>query len=287
MKAGGTRRSDRITLELPIQVSGTDGMGKGFMQDTRTLVLSRHGAKIVLRCKLVPEQELNIRSHRTGKEADVRVVGQIGGGPEGYFYGVEFLDPGVNLWDIEFPPLVESEKAVARVLLECVRCHTRELTYLNEFEAEVFEANACLSRHCRRCTDTSLWKQSLAQPPSEQIPLPVSPQAAPETTATPPPRTENERKEVRVSLKISACIRSARSGEEVVVTENISRGGFCFRSPKQYAEGSFIEVAVPYSRGVGNIFAPAWIEHAEELPAEGVTLYGVSYVRVHKGWPGG
>lgn len=286
MEQERTRRSDRVTLELSIQVSGTDGLGRGFMEETQTLVLSRHGAKILLTRKLVPDQEINLHCHRTGKEADVRIVGQIGSGSEGHHYGVEFLDPDINLWDIEFPPLSESEKAVTRVLLECVRCHSRELTYLNEFEAEVFEANRCLSRPCKRCTDTSLWKASLAQAPSEQIPLPVEVKPAPEPPAAEPTRTRNERKEVRVSLKISACIRHAQLGEEVVITENVSRGGLRFKSPKGYTVGSVTEVAVPYSRGSGNIFTPARIEHAEQLPAEGLTLYGVAYIPVHKGWPG-
>ncbi len=286
MEAQRTRRSDRIVLELPIQVSGTDGLGHGFMEETRTLVLSRHGAKILGCHKLGPDQELSVRCHKTGKEVVARVVGQIGGGPGGYHYGVEFLDPDVNLWDIDFPPLVESEEAVARVLLECVRCHAQVLTYLNEFEAEVFEANGCLSRSCKRCTDTSIWKAATSQAPSEQIPLPVKLDPAPAAAPAVPLRTQNERKVVRVSLKITACIRHPQFGEEIVVTENVSRGGFRFKSPKCYSRDSIVEVAVPYSRGAGNIFTPARIEHAEQIPGEPLTSYGAAYIPVHKGWPG-
>lgn len=285
MEAPRVRRSDRITLELPIEVSGTDANGVGFVEDSKTAVISRHGAKILLKHALVPEQELTIRCRATGKESDARVVGKIGSGPKGYFYGIEFLDPKVNLWDIEFPPLAESEMAVARVLLECVRCHARELTYLDAPEAEVFEANQALSRHCTRCTDMSIWKLSSIQAPTEQIQLAIQPTTVPEPHAVAPARAQNERKVVRVSLKITACIRTW-FGEEVVTTGNVSRGGISFKSSMHYAEGSVVEVAVPYSPGTGNIFAPARVEHAEKLPAEGVTLYGVSYIPVHKGWPG-
>lgn len=263
-----------------------DGMGRGFVEPTRTLVLSRHGAKILLKRLLVPHQEVSIRCFETRKETDARIVGQIGKSSEGNFYGVEFLDPNVNVWDIEFPPLSESEKAVARVLLECVRCHTRELTYLNEFEAEVFEANRCLSRSCKRCTDTSVWKQSGAQPSAEQIALPVPASASPAPPAATPVRSQNERKEVRVGIEMTACLRHPQLGEEVIATENVSRSGFAFKSPKYYGANAVVEVAIPYSRGAGNIFTPARIEHIEELPAEGLTRYGVSYIRVHKGWPG-
>lgn len=263
-----------------------DELGHDFIEETRTLVLSRHGAKILSKRKLVPDQELSVRCHKTGKEVVGRVVGQIGGGSGGYHYGLEFLDPGVNLWDIDFPPLADSEEAVGRVLLECVRCHAQVLTYLSEFEAEVFEANGCLSRPCKRCTDTSVWKAPISRAPSEQIPLPVKVGAASPPSPAVPLRTQNERKELRVSLKIAACIRHPQFGEEIVVTENVSRGGFRFRSAKRYTLDSIVEVAVPYLRGGSNIFTPARIEHAEEVPGESVTSYGAAYVPVHKGWPG-
>jgi hypothetical protein len=286
MEAQRTRQSDRVTVELPIQLSGTDASGVGFVEDSRTAVISRHGAKILSKHTLVPEQELTIRCLATRKESDTRVVGKIGEGPEGYFYGVECLDPEVNLWDIEFPPLTESEIAVARVLLECVRCHTRELTYLDAPEAEVFEANQALSRACKRCTDMSIWKLSPVMPPTGQIHLPGPPQAISEPSSATPTRTQNERKEVRVHLAMTACIRHSYLGEEIVRTEDVSRGGFRFKSCNHYSQGSVIEVALPYSPGAANIFVPARIEHADELPAGGLTSYGVSYIHVHKGWAG-
>lgn len=286
METQRTRRSDRISLELPIQVSGTDGLGRGFMEETKTLVLSRHGAKILLSRKLAPDQEVSILCRTTGQEEAARVVGQIGGEANGFYYGMEFLNQEANVWDIEFPPLSESEAAVGRVLLECVRCHTRELTYLNEFEAEVFEANQCLSRSCKRCTDTSIWKHAPAQTESEQIPLPVQAHDVPPPAVETPLRTRNERKDIRVGLKIQACVRDAQRGEEIVGTENVSRAGFAFKSTRPYGEGMVVEVSVPYSRGAGNIFTPARIEHVEQISSEGLTLYGVSYIPVHKGWPG-
>jgi len=122
--------------------------------------------------------------------------------------------------------------------------------------------------------------------PSEQIPLPVSGEASPEPLLTPPARTANERRDLRISLRISACLRDRQGGEEIVVTENVSRAGFSFKSPKSYAVGSIIGVAVPFTREAGNIFTPARVEHAESSPGEQVTAYGVSYIRVHQGWPG-
>jgi len=41
------RRSGRIAKELPIVLLGTDTAGKVFAEETKTVVLSRHGAGVV------------------------------------------------------------------------------------------------------------------------------------------------------------------------------------------------------------------------------------------------
>ena len=104
--------------------------------------------------------------------------------------------------------------------------------------------------------------------------------------APPPRRTRNDRKHVRMDLRIDVCIRHPQRDEEVTVTENVSRGGFCFKSSRQYVEGWITDVALPYMLGSANIFAPARIVHAAKLPAEAVTVYGASYIPMHKAWSG-
>jgi len=281
------RRSDRISLAVPIQVAGTDAFGQDFKDDCRTIIVSRYGAKIAL-CRDVPAQEeVQVNCLSTGISAGARIVGLISSGDGVWHYGLEFLDPQVNVWGIEFPPLSESENAVARALLECGHCHAQELVYLGEFEAEVFEANKCLSRRCNRCTDTTVWKVASAEACDGESPSTAQPAVGPDSRSKAGLRTENERHTVRVSLKMAACIRSRQHGEEVVTTENVSRGGLRFRSPKRYAVGAEVEVAVPYSPGGCNIFAPARVQNAVPSVAGGPTAYGLSYIPVHKGWPTG
>lgn len=96
------RRSRRVPEEFPIQVAGTDTRGKGFVTESRTLLLSRHGAKILLVNQLAPEQEVHVYCSWTRKAGDARVVGLFGKQREGYSYGIEFLDQEVNLWDMAF-----------------------------------------------------------------------------------------------------------------------------------------------------------------------------------------
>ncbi len=260
MEPQDNRRNERVSLQVPIQVSGTDVAGRLFVEQTRTLAIGRYGAKIVLKRTLAPDQELSIRCVKTGKEADALVLGQAGRGPEGYHYGVTFVNPEVNIWGIEFPAATESGRAVARVLLECGHCHAREVACLNEFEAEVFEASLCLSRPCKRCGDTSVWKESAGQLPEQPVPLPVAPKPVQLPTPDSPPRTQNEREDIRVSLRMNACIRHPLYGEQIVATENVSRGGFRFKTSKVFPEGCRVEVALPYSPGAGNIFVSARVE---------------------------
>lgn len=285
MGTRGTRRSDRIYLRLPIQVSGTDCNNFAFADRTETLVISAHGALILLKRALVPEQELNVRFPATRREASARVVGQIGETPEGVCYGVEFLDANANLWEIDFPPLATSEDAVGRVLLECERCQMREVVYLNELEVEVFQVNRRLSRTCKRCGETSNWWEPVALGAAERAELADQMEAEAAAPPEPPRRTVNERKFGRVELKMGACIRHSQFGDEIATPENLSRGGLCFKSRKLYSMGAVIQIAVPYSEEGANIFAPAKIVRRMQTDEEGLHIYGVEYIAVHRGWP--
>lgn len=259
------RQSDRVSVELPIEVSGTDITPESFFDRTQTLVVGRHGGKIVLKRKLVVEQELTIRCLTSGREADAEIVGQLGEGPSGFVYGIRLLDPELNLWGIEFPPLDAAEAAVGRVLLECVGCKNREVTHLDEFELEVLEAKGFLRRQCKRCTDTSSWKKSFAE---EKEPQAVPP---------PPKEVKNRRRGIRRALRVTACVHSAQWGEDLVRTNDVSRGGLCFTSSKVYGVGTQIEVAVPHSPGGGNIFLSAVVVRSRSLPNEQTNIYGVAY----------
>lgn len=279
MQEKQVRRSDRVWLSVPIKVSGADFTGDAFVEQTKTLVISRHGATIVLSKKLNPEQGLTIRPLSAEKEAEFRVVGQMGGQAGSFIYGVALREQSLNVWHIEFPPLTESEKAVGRVLLECSHCQTREVTYLNELELEIFDANESIKRSCKSCASPTLWGPAMRELPVEPLPSQAQSSVVSAVTPVPQARTQEERKEIRTKLKMTVCIRQPGFGEEVTVTEDVSRAGLGFRSRKQYLEGSRIEIALPYRPEAGNIFVPARIAHVAELPGGEPTRYGARYVK--------
>lgn len=156
------RRSGRIAKELEIVLLGTDTTGKVFSEPTRTVVLSRHGAGIVSRHRFTPDDVLTLRLPDSSKEADVRLVGQIGGEPGHYVYGVAFIDADPHFWPMEFPPPESIESGSAPLVVECSICHERQNLEPHEIEEDVFSVNGNILRYCKGCGTSTPWKKAEA-----------------------------------------------------------------------------------------------------------------------------
>jgi PilZ domain-containing protein len=282
------RRSNRIELKLKIQVIGNDTAGKQFIDDARTLVISRYGAMIVLGRGLAPEDEIGVRCLETTKEAAARVIGQAGASPEGHLYGIELLDPSINPWGIAFPPVDEAELAAGRLLLECLSCHTRELVLLNDLELQVFQSSFRITRNCHRCNASTIWGEPLHENPQKELAsIPANGQSAIQPPPNPHPlevggRTRNDRTSPRINAKVSCCVRTPAYGDDPGTTDDLSRGGFRFTSRKKYSVGSLVEASVPYTKGGANIFVVARIAWSRDLPDVGTVAYGIAYARGFK-----
>ena len=310
------RRSTRVPKALAILLTGSDMDGKGFSEMTKTVLLSRHGAGIISTYKLSAEQEIIIRYLDTNREALVRVVGRIGSEGDIYTYGVAFVDSSnVDFWGIDFAPVSEKEKTARRVSLECGNCKHQETVEHSDVESDVFIINEGIVRFCKQCGDSTLWKRATEVPePPEQQPILVgvgkaakssnfagatsiaasqistiaeepgetAATAVPEVT-TPRPLEkklaplDNRRKHPRTKVSYKACVRRSGFPDDIVTCEDMSRGGICFRSRKQYFERTAIEVAVPYSPGSNAIFVHAEIAWVQELPKEKQFRCGVAY----------
>lgn len=300
------RRTDRVEVAVPIEVSGSDAAGQYFFDRTETLVVSRHGATFVLDRKLMPEQTLVIRNLANQREAEVNVIGFVAKHAKGDVYGAKFVDGALSVWDIDFPPIEEARDAAYHLVLECLGCGTRRVSYLDQLDSEVFRASGALRRKCEKCRDSMLWKESSGPIPVEEPPATTQPQApvyveaseplvsahawdgaVQNEDAPPPPRPKgiNDRKHVRSKMQVPACVRRLRGGsedwgtqEEVELTDDCSRGGFAFQSYARFKVGDEVEAAVPYKPGGANIFVPARIANARKQK-DGRYRYGVEYVR--------
>jgi hypothetical protein len=289
------RRSNRIAREIAILLVGSDMEGKVFSEQTKTVLLSRHGAGIVSQYVLSAEQELILRRLDTDKEVEVRVVGQLGFHGESHTYGVAFLDAEVDLWGVDFPIITDSEKEASNVLLQCSCCKAREMIQQSDLESDVYLVNEGIVRSCKRCGSSTIWKRATEDADGETVPLentppegeeraePVenlpgaSPDPAPASQPAAP--TENKRKHVRTKVNFKACIRSYAFGDDIVTCEDISRGGLRFKSRKEYVAKTEIEVAAPYSPGTPDIFVRGHIVYVLELKQERRFRCGVCYAK--------
>ncbi len=191
------RSSGRIPKQIPILLIGSDLDGRVFSEPTTTVLLSLHGAGILSRHKLSPEQELILRWPEKNREAEIRVVGHLGAQSGQHTYGVAFFDSDLNFWEIDFPPISPSEMDLGFVSVVCSSCNTMEKIDDTSVEADVCATNENVVRFCKRCGVTTLWKpapsvidQQAISPDAAQLPL-FSASAAPLSTPTPAPSSNS------------------------------------------------------------------------------------------------
>jgi hypothetical protein len=270
------RRSPRIAKEIAILLIGSDLEGKVFAEHAKTVLLSRHGAGVVSQFILSPEQELILRREDTNKEAEVRIVGQIGCESGKYTYGLAFLDDDANFWELEFPPLTPSERAARKAVMECSGCANREAVNYGDIAWDVYLVNEGIVRHCKRCQFPTVWKRFEGVVEEHPMPAKSEQEATPAASPAPAAPPQNRRKRMRTKVNFKACIRNS-SRNDIVECEDVSRSGFRFKTNRRYDAHTNIQVAVPYEAGAPGIFVPAEIVYVLELPEQNTFRCGAAY----------
>jgi hypothetical protein len=99
------RRSTRLTIAIPVFISGTDTLGKEFRESAHTLVVNKHGAKIVTGHQMAVGAEIMIENPAVGGAAKAIVLA-LGApnGPADVPEVIVQLYEARNIWGIEFPP---------------------------------------------------------------------------------------------------------------------------------------------------------------------------------------
>jgi len=276
--AKNVRRSERILISLPISVSGKVEKTQKFFKEGRTLGVSRYGATIAVDLDFRGGQNILIQCGNGNEQAEAQVVEKIKDQPQGHVYGIKLLEPAVTLWGITFPPFVESQKAVVRVLLRCITCRQVEVAYLNEFDAKGFVAHCSLARFCSKCRNWTTWNRPYGEMlAASSFPL-RSDSQGPNSGAGLEPDDHEKRSHGRIRLEAVGCIRQPPLGDEIVLVVDLAPGGVRFCSSNNYAEGSHVELAAPYSSKAPNIFAPARIVSYKNCPENAHTEYGLAYI---------
>jgi hypothetical protein len=302
---GWVRRSGRIAKQIRILLIGTDTSGRVFAEETQTVTLSRHGAGLISKHKLAPDGALILRFLGGSSEASIRLVGQLGEDIRGYVYGVAFVDSNLDFWELKFPAPpkwhVDFEAP-----LQCTSCKSLEVVDQSEIEADVYALAEFILRFCSNCGTSTQWRRATEEvaagsaraatsqevnrtnqihadlslrPGLAAVAMDVSdappPEPLPPVATATVARTANRRRDVRIRVSFTACVRR-ETEEEIVECGNLSKGGFSFRSRKAYLVGSAIDVALPYYPGTQPAFVPALVRHALVLPNDSFH-YGVMY----------
>ncbi len=159
---GWVRRSGRIAKEIRILLLGTDTSGRVFSEETRTVTLSRHGAGLISKYKLAPDGILILRFLGGSSEAAIRLVGQLGEDVRGYVYGVAFVDPDLDFWELKFPPPPQWRVDFDEPL-QCTSCQRNEVVDQSEIEADVYALSESILRFCPTCGTSTQWRRPASE----------------------------------------------------------------------------------------------------------------------------
>ena len=99
------RRSTRISIAIPLTITGEDTAGVKFKEKARTVVINKQGAKISTYHNLALGADLTVENQLLGRSAHATVV-WLGEkrAPRGPMeIGIQ-LSEAQNLWGIELPP---------------------------------------------------------------------------------------------------------------------------------------------------------------------------------------
>lgn len=106
------RRSTRLYISIPIVITGKDVNGKEFQENLRTLVVNKHGAKIMTAQQLSMGTEVFIENRLLGAVAKANVAWLGEKRDAGTEVGLQLAE-AKNIWGIEFPPNDWNPAAVA------------------------------------------------------------------------------------------------------------------------------------------------------------------------------
>ncbi|MBZ5542604.1 MAG: PilZ domain-containing protein [Acidobacteriia bacterium] len=268
------RSTERLMLSIPIRVLGFESTAGEFAEDTRTSIVNRTGARIALKHRIAVNDTLRVINLESYSEADFRVVAPTAwSGQDIHEWGVECLEPGRNIWGIEFgAPLTGQGGA----LIQCQGCRKEIFLALTPMEAEVLESTGVLQRQCSDCNRLTNWMHSdIARQPKE---LPPTAASAPPSKPIVAGKPADQRQNKRIGMKFSILVRGPFGQEEVSKTENISKGGLALSLAMELNVGEVVRVLYPYSPGGQNIEQKAEIRRRAIYAFGGRRLYGLRLI---------
>ena len=262
-----------LNKQLTVEVIGSDVQGAQFFVRTRTSAVHDNGVSVPLVKKLALGSNVIVRNSDTDEEFTAVVVEISPGSKSRDVYRLEYQETFHEVVrTLDLTPAPSAPASIVR--LECSFCHSVSPIPLSEMDLEIFASTHELIRYCETCFASTEWRESREDRAANRSRQSQAPDAAGDDASAP---GRERRQNRRTAMRAMACIRF--SGTEIVVEcEDISKGGFRFKSAREYPAGTRVDVAVPYTKSSTNIFCPATISYCQELP-EGKFRQGVNYIK--------
>jgi hypothetical protein len=110
------RRSGRVFHKMRLQAKGRAHDGRKFSEKCETVVVSTHGALVLLKHEIDTGETLVLVHPETLEEQECRVVYQGDPGDRGQRIGIEFLTPAPHFWelDLEEKPAMSDDGSAHR-----------------------------------------------------------------------------------------------------------------------------------------------------------------------------
>ena len=102
--SGPRRRSQRVLMQVPVRLRGSDAEGKTFEEETATLAINAHGALVLLQARITSGSRIHLQHNGTKEEQECHVafLGPVRAGKAEV--GLEFSEPRPGFWRVAFPP---------------------------------------------------------------------------------------------------------------------------------------------------------------------------------------
>ncbi|HLY59849.1 MAG TPA: PilZ domain-containing protein [Terriglobia bacterium] len=258
-------------MSIPVLVAGPDASAGEFAEETRTLVVNRGGALILLKHSLRPDDQLRIFNLISDAAADFRVVGPTSAAHDGSAeWGVEYLKDGMNIWGIDFPPGSEEDKAHASALLECQGCTKKFFWPLTLVEIEVLESTGVIQNFCSHCDNQTSWIH--ADPAHRPAQLPLLSNAQPQTDSG-----DERREKKRLLMRLPIMVRNQKGETESTQTENMSQADLAVSLELKLAVGDYVTVVCPLTDTGRNLERSAKVLRKDSFSAKDRVLYGLRF----------
>ncbi len=250
----------RLSRAQAVRLSGLDADGRFFSEQAELVSANPRGCSLVLKCKLLPDQELRLSRVDAQDEVLVQLARAVPRG-DSFLYELTFVEPQA-----------EPEQESVRFLLTCEQCLTQSYAHLNRSEGLVLQTAGIVTRMCPHCNEVTLWKRAEHE-------APLSPAEKLEKPPGPQPRQSERRRRSRARINVMALIRRPGFGEEMVKCVDLSRDGLSFLSAQRYPIGQRIEATAPYDSRNPSPPLRGRIVYALEQPGTELLRYGVQYLK--------